>query len=129
MEGFFSVFLHHKDVDEENDLGRPGEWRNVDPTTKANGTYQLFLHFQGPTTILIQTRASRLSDVLSSQDVAEIADAPAGMVQSAVSSSTGAIAQGTKSAGIEPPKPLKVNFATVKPDGKVTFDKEASSTV
>jgi uncharacterized protein (AIM24 family) len=45
---------------------------------------RLFLRFQGPTTILIQSRAARLRDVLTSDQVNEIADAPAGTVAEAV---------------------------------------------
>ncbi len=45
---------------------------------------RLFLHFTGPTTILIQSRASRISDVLTNRDIHEIADAPPGVVQEAV---------------------------------------------
>jgi uncharacterized protein (AIM24 family) len=45
---------------------------------------RLFLQFHGPTTILLSSRASRISDVLTSRDVHEIADSPAGAVQSAV---------------------------------------------
>ncbi|KAI9830237.1 MAG: hypothetical protein M1819_005764 [Sarea resinae] len=46
---------------------------------------RLFLRFQGPATILIQSRASRLGkDVLSQGQVDEIADAPATAVEKAV---------------------------------------------
>jgi hypothetical protein len=45
---------------------------------------RLFLKFHGPTTILMSSRASRISDVLTSQNVNEIADSPAGAVQDAV---------------------------------------------
>lgn len=44
----------------------------------------LFLQFHGPTTILVSSRASRISDVLTARDVNEIADSEAGAVQSAV---------------------------------------------
>jgi len=42
---------------------------------------RLFLTFKGPTTILVQSRAGRLRDSLSSEEVNEIADAPAGHVR------------------------------------------------
>lgn len=45
---------------------------------------RLFLRFEGPTTILIQSRASRVSEVLSREDVMEIGDAPAGLVQQTI---------------------------------------------
>lgn len=43
-------------------------------------TFQLFLAFQGPGTILLQSRGSRIRDVLTNRDVAEIAEAPAGVL-------------------------------------------------
>ncbi|KAF2786069.1 hypothetical protein K505DRAFT_368546 [Melanomma pulvis-pyrius CBS 109.77] len=45
---------------------------------------RLFLRFQGPSTMLIQSRASRISDVLTLKDVDEIAESPPGAVQDAV---------------------------------------------
>jgi len=50
---------------------------DVDPTDIPD---QLFLNFQGPGTILLQSRGSRIRDVLSNRDVAEIAEAPAGVL-------------------------------------------------
>lgn len=40
---------------------------------------RLFLQFDGPATILIQSRGSRLNDVLSSREVNEIAGTPSGL--------------------------------------------------
>ncbi|KAI9036103.1 AIM24 family protein [Aspergillus affinis] len=40
---------------------------------------RLFLQFDGPTTILLQTRGPRINEILSSQEVNEIADAPRGL--------------------------------------------------
>lgn len=45
---------------------------------------RLFLQFHGPSTILLQSRGSRISDILTTQDVNEIADSPPGVVQSAL---------------------------------------------
>jgi hypothetical protein len=45
---------------------------------------RLFLQFKGPTTLLLSSRASRISDVLTSRDINEIADSEAGVAQSAV---------------------------------------------
>ncbi|KAF2240689.1 hypothetical protein BU26DRAFT_535825 [Trematosphaeria pertusa] len=45
---------------------------------------RLFLRFEGPTTMLLQSRASRISDVLTLKDVNEIAESPPGAVQDAV---------------------------------------------
>jgi hypothetical protein len=39
---------------------------------------RLFLQFQGPTTLLMSSRASRISDTLTTRDINEIADAPSG---------------------------------------------------
>ena len=83
---------------------------------------RLFLRFQGPTTILLQSRASRLSDSLTERDINEIADAPAGVVQKALlPASTGA--DGAQAGTVETPaavvdKPTRVSFATVR-SGKV----------
>lgn len=40
---------------------------------------RLFLQFQGPTTILMSSRGARISDVLTKEDVNEIADTEAGL--------------------------------------------------
>jgi uncharacterized protein (AIM24 family) len=45
---------------------------------------RLFLKFNGPTTILLQSRASRVSDVLTKNEVNEIADVEPGTVKDAV---------------------------------------------
>lgn len=41
---------------------------------------RLFLRFEGPTTILLQSRGNRITDILTRDEVNEIADAPAGVV-------------------------------------------------
>ncbi|KAI1378055.1 mitochondrial biogenesis AIM24-domain-containing protein [Hypoxylon crocopeplum] len=80
---------------------------------------RLFLQFRGPMTILMSSRGSRISDVLTGADVNELADAPAGAVPAAVELAT-------------KPKPdlvpktrdvaaVKINVASVGPDGKVSF--------
>jgi len=81
---------------------------------------RLFLQFQGPTTILLSSRASRISDVLTSRDVNEIADTQAGVVQSAVT-----LASKPKDAFIEKQItdiPTGFHVAEVKRDGKVKFE-------
>ena len=40
---------------------------------------QLFLQFDGPATVLVQTRGPRLNDVLSGREVDEIANTPRGL--------------------------------------------------
>lgn len=44
---------------------------------------QLFLQFDGPATILVQSRGPRLNDVLSGREVNEIADTPRGVTSPA----------------------------------------------
>ncbi|KAJ9603686.1 Altered inheritance of mitochondria protein 24, mitochondrial [Cladophialophora chaetospira] len=86
---------------------------------------RLFLQFQGPATLLIQSRAARVNDVLTAQDVNEIADSPAGAVQEAVASagSTRPALSAPGSLGAVPvaPSQPKLSTASVNRDGKVTF--------
>ncbi|KAK8206894.1 Altered inheritance of mitochondria protein 24, mitochondrial [Zalaria obscura] len=87
---------------------------------------RLFLRFEGPANILIQSRGSRITESLSSRDINEIADSPAGAVQSA--SAAPPKLAGPDAAGAPPTpsvKPTKVSFATVGQDGKVEFQKSS----
>jgi len=94
---------------------------------------RLFLQFRGPTTLLIQSRAARVNDVLTAQEVNEIADAPAGVVREVISSlptsngfnsSKTGIESTTPSAAMFPSsKPLsKLSVASISRDGKVSFE-------
>ncbi|CZT01759.1 hypothetical protein WAI453_006788 [Rhynchosporium graminicola] len=81
----------------------------------------LFLKFHGPTTILLSSRASRISDVMTSKDVNEIAETPAGAVQSAVTLNR------KPNESEEPTKqltdvPTGFHYAQVSRDGKVKFE-------
>ncbi|KAI1086678.1 mitochondrial biogenesis AIM24-domain-containing protein [Rostrohypoxylon terebratum] len=81
---------------------------------------RLFLQFRGPTTLLMSSRGTRVGDVLSSEDVNEIADAPMGKVREVVKGVTEPVVD----AG--PPKTedkarVRVNVASVGEDGKVSF--------
>jgi Mitochondrial biogenesis AIM24 len=91
---------------------------------------RLFLQFTGPTTILIQSRASRVRDVLTAREVNEIADTPPGTVKEAVrlalkkqSAETGGTGTGEK---VEQTtivrKPPKLSIASVQRDGKVRIE-------
>lgn len=82
---------------------------------------RLFLKFHGPTTILISSRASRISDVLTSRDVNEIADAPAGVLQTAVTLVTTPknVDEGSQRQVTDVPTGFHV--AEVSRDGKVKF--------
>ena len=96
---------------------------------KDSKGYQLFLQFHGPTTILLQTRASRLSDVLTSENVNEIADTPPGVVQPVV-----ILGQERSQAESGSPKlPVSIkaprmSTASIGTDGKVTFKPNESKT-
>ena len=79
----------------------------------------MFLRFQGPANILVQSRGAKLSDAFTARDVNEAADAPAGVLQ-AGKPVTPAI---TDSAPSTPLVPTKLSYATVEGDGKVTITK------
>lgn len=84
------------------------------------------MQFSGPTTLLLQTRASRLSDVLSARDVNEIADAPAGVVESTIAlplnhtSESELPQQNAAASAID--RPTRLSVASVGKDGKVNFE-------
>lgn len=82
---------------------------------------RLFLKFHGPTTILMSSRASRISDVLTSRDVNEIADTEAGAVQNAAT-----LASKRSEAEERTPEqftdvPTGFHVAEVSRDGSVKF--------
>lgn len=82
---------------------------------------RLFLHFRGPATLLLSSRSARISDVLTRDDVNELADAPPGQVPAKVELAT----RPKVDAG--PPKTrdaaaVKINVASVGQDGKVSFE-------
>lgn len=84
---------------------------------------RLFLQFKGPTTLLLSSRASRISDVLTTRDVNEMADSPAGAVPDAVT-----MTAAPESVVVEAPKkdlPTGFHFATVN-SGKVKFEEAKS---
>ncbi|KAF2759907.1 hypothetical protein EJ05DRAFT_509588 [Pseudovirgaria hyperparasitica] len=83
---------------------------------------RLFLQFTGPTSILLQSRGSRLTDVLTTRDVIEIGDSPPGVVYDIVHKEAG---HGS-SDEVAKDAPLKetVRFANVGNDGKVDFKKD-----
>ncbi|UKZ49619.1 hypothetical protein TrVGV298_003866 [Trichoderma virens] len=81
---------------------------------------RLFLHFKGPSTILMSSRGVRVVDSLTNEQVNEIADAQAGTLASALELSS-------KPQGSEPAKWVEedVSGIRVEPtnkDGKVTFE-------
>ncbi|KAL1964007.1 hypothetical protein VTN77DRAFT_7553 [Rasamsonia byssochlamydoides] len=109
---------------------------------------RLFLQFDGPATILVQSRAARVRDVLSDREVNEIADAPAGVTYDAINRLEDKTQPGRKSdyqvaaeeAVSEAPVPsrsveqltnelkgTKQTIATIR-DGKVEFERPGSTT-
>jgi hypothetical protein len=104
---------------------------------------QLFLQFEGPATLLVQSRASRVRDILSDKEINEIADAPAGATFNAIRQRSGTTTQksneeyqrAAEEAVSEAPVPSRTvedltqeikgisqNIATIR-DGKVEFEK------
>jgi len=87
---------------------------------------RLFLTFKGPATILVQSRASSIVESLTTEDINDIADTPAGIVQSTISSND---KQAAKEAAKErlplPPTSSrtesapKMRYAVVGPSGQV----------
>jgi hypothetical protein len=88
---------------------------------------RLFLQFRGPTTILMSSRGARVRDVLSREDVNEIADVEAGVVPAAVELATKPAeerrADNAGAASLRPSEvsPPRVRYVEVK-GGKVTFE-------
>ncbi|KAI2606753.1 mitochondrial biogenesis AIM24-domain-containing protein [Hypoxylon sp. NC1633] len=82
---------------------------------------RLFLQFRGPATLLLSSRASRVSDVLTAADVNEIADAPAGVVPAAVEVATRPKNEAQAVPKTKDAAEVKINVATVGADGKVSF--------
>ncbi|KAI4111344.1 MAG: hypothetical protein LQ339_000543 [Xanthoria mediterranea] len=85
---------------------------------------RLFLQFHGPATILLQTRAVRLNDVLTSREVNEIAEAPGGSVPKS-SPLVADIPDADISKDVT--KPLRMSTASLGPDGKIIFEKDQPS--
>jgi hypothetical protein len=80
----------------------------------------LFLQFHGPTIILLSSRASRISDVLTSRDINDIADSPVGAVRAAVTLATTSNDENAKKQPTDVPTGFRV--AQVSRVGKVRFD-------
>lgn len=93
---------------------------------------RLFLQFKGPTTILMSSRGVRLRDVLTKEDVNEIADTEAGVAPKLVeqvakpgkenNASGPAAVGGTSTPASNAEKPVAIHVATVGKDGKVHFE-------
>ncbi|KAI5859787.1 mitochondrial biogenesis AIM24-domain-containing protein [Durotheca rogersii] len=85
---------------------------------------RLFLQFRGPTTLLLSSRGTRISDVLSSAEVNELADASPGVAPAAVELKTN---PNPASREAEPPMSnaataVKISVASIGEDGKAHFE-------
>lgn len=80
---------------------------------------RLFLQFKGPMTVVMSSRGARLRDVLSREQVAEIADVEAGQVPDAVE-----LASKPKQQDVPMVSDgtVAIKVAAVGKDGKVTFE-------
>ncbi|OBT49125.1 hypothetical protein VE00_00155 [Pseudogymnoascus sp. WSF 3629] len=87
---------------------------------------RLFLQFHGPTTLLLSSRASRISDVMTTRDVNEVADSPAGSVQDAVTLAREPLVEAEVAPLPKVDAPTGFHVASVGKDGKVKFDEAAS---
>ncbi|KAI6878654.1 hypothetical protein KC360_g6109 [Hortaea werneckii] len=100
---------------------------------------RLFLHFTGPTQILLQSRGNSLRDSLSNRDVNEIADSPAGSAAAAFHHRKPPVAKGSGGGGdvvhdavtpgpgapSEKARETKLSFATVGQKGEgVRWEKD-----
>ncbi|KAI4638906.1 hypothetical protein J4E93_009656 [Alternaria ventricosa] len=115
-------------------MSKTGTWRALATTYYTLKTWlrrtvwgdRLFLRFEGPTTMLIQSRASRISDVLTLRNVDEIADSPPGAVEDAatrkIKEEIKSIGEGTKAPIPNTDASGTIRYATVK-DGKAEFEK------
>lgn len=90
----------------------------------------MFLEFYGPATILLQTRAARLNDVMTTRDINEIADAPAGAIQKRISIEADNVSKAVEEQRGAPrtmrTKPPQMNTASIGADGKVVFTKDSA---
>lgn len=83
---------------------------------------RLFMQFKGPTKILMSSRGVRMADVLSKEQVNEIADAPAGILPQAVELNAKPEGDVVSPSKTVEQAPSAIHVATVQKDGKVTFE-------
>lgn len=81
---------------------------------------RLFLQFKGPMTVLMSSRGARLRDVLSREQVAEIADVEAGQVPDAIELASKP-KEGHAGQRVSD-QATAIRVASVGRDGKVTFE-------
>lgn len=121
----FENMVHSQDLDATVHLGRQGTTLASDSRHHMLMIIQLFLRFEGPTTMLLQSRASRISDVLTLKDVNEIAESQPGAVQDAVDrkikEEIKQIGAGTTAPGAQESSVGTVKYATIR-SGKAVFE-------
>lgn len=87
---------------------------------------RLFMQFKGPTTVLLSSRGVRVADTLTSDQVNEIADAPAGVLPRAVDLKVRGESDPLPLPAVEAvtteQAPSAIHVASVKRDGKVAFE-------
>ena len=82
------------------------------------------MQFHGPTQILLQTRASRLRDVLTARDVNEIADTEPGTLQTPVELRSDKNVSKTSTSDEPQRQPeTQMSYANVEAGGKVKFER------
>lgn len=80
---------------------------------------RLFLQFQGPATVVMSSRGGKLRDVLSKEQVAEIADVEAGVVPEVIKE----IGKPKEEMAKQMDEHVaKISVASVGRDGKVSFE-------
>ena len=90
----------------------------------------LFLRFSGPATLIMSSRGVRVNDMLSREQVDEIAAVEEGSAEKAVGKALGAEGKGAEPGGKSEAatgqsvqqKPVAMRVASVGKDGKVTFE-------
>ncbi|CAK7227141.1 Altered inheritance of mitochondria protein 24, mitochondrial [Sporothrix curviconia] len=92
---------------------------------------RLFVHVRGPTTLLLSSRGVRVAEVLTRDNVNEIADTEAGTVAAAVelasngdikdAASAGGDEKGAEAVSSTASSTVAIHVAEVKPSGKVEF--------
>lgn len=91
---------------------------------------RLFLQFKGPMKILMSSRGARISDILTNEDVNEIADTEAGVVPKVVELAASPKKDSRANSGKDgapvatqvSDQTVAIHVATVGPDGKVHFE-------
>ncbi|TPX25504.1 Altered inheritance of mitochondria protein 24, mitochondrial [Coccidioides immitis] len=85
---------------------------------------RLFLQFEGPATVLIQSRASRIAESLTAREVNEIASTQPGVTREAIETVEGRLEkQSPPPAKDDGVKTVGQSVASVRRDGKVEFEK------